>query len=177
VARTSDVTSHNDALVQAIDWVMKALVVLVVLGVLVAVTRVLVERWRSREQPAEGEDAAVDALPAALLRQARASEELLAEGTPGNAVIAAWVGLEDAVRAAGVRDDRSRTSEELVTTVLRSYAVDRACLDTLATLYREARFSRHDVTEPMRERARSALQQVQADLRRELLASAGQGGR
>jgi hypothetical protein len=62
-----------------------------------------------------------------------------------------------------------------VTVVLRSYAVDRGSLQVLAELYREARFSRHEVTEPMRERAREALQQVQADLGRALLATAGRG--
>jgi hypothetical protein len=175
IGRTTEVHQSNDTLVQVIDWVLKALVVVVVLAVLVAVARVIVARWQSREVPGEGEDAAVDTLPAALLRQARASEELLAEGPPGNGVIAAWVGLEEAVRSAGVRDDRSRTSEELVTVVLRSYAVDRGSLQVLAELYREARFSRHEVTEPMRERAREALQQVQADLGRALLATAGRG--
>ena len=77
---------------------------------------------------------------------------MLARGTPGNAVIAAWVALEDAVRGAGVRDDDSRTAAELVTTVLRSYRVERAPLDILAALYREARFSRHPIGEVQRVR-------------------------
>jgi hypothetical protein len=105
-------------------------------------------------------------LPEAVLRGAEEGEELLSTGTPANAVVAAWVALETAVRSAGIREDDSLTSTELVTTVLRSYSVERAPLDTLAALYREARFSTHPVGEDMRLRAREALQQVQADLRR-----------
>jgi len=65
-----------------------------------------------------------------------------------------------------VRDDHSRTAAELVTAVLRSHRVDRAPLDTLAALYREARFSRHPIGEDERTTARTSLVQVQGDLRR-----------
>jgi uncharacterized membrane protein YhaH (DUF805 family) len=155
-------------LVRIIDDAMKVIVVLVVLAVLVAVARLLVARWRARERSGTAEGTAADLVPETLLRQARESEELLAQGTPANGVIAAWVGLEEAVHSAGVTVNRSRTSEELVTTVLRAYAVDPAALAELGALYREARFSRHDVTEPMRAQARRALQRVQADLHRQL---------
>ena len=171
VERSSGASDPGDFLVQVIDWVMKVIVVVVVLAVLVAVARMLVDRWQSRDRADSSDEEAANLVPQVLLRQARESEELLAQGTPGNAVIAAWVGLEEAVRSAGVRLNHSLTSEELVTTVLRSYAVDRASLDELSALYREARFSRHEVTESMRERARAALQQVQADLSRQVRAT------
>lgn len=152
-------------IVSLVEFVLKALVVLVVLVVLVAIARALLERWEGRAG-GEPDEVTADVLPAVLLESAREGEELLTHGTPGNAVIAAWVALEDAVRSAGVRDDRARTSEELVTAVLRSYAVDRAPLDSLAALYREARFSTHPLGEDTRVAAREAIRHVQADLRR-----------
>jgi hypothetical protein len=151
--------------VTIMTWAFKVALALVVLAVLVAAARALREWWQTREAPAE-EVLPGSILPEAVLRGAEEGEELLSTGTPANAVVAAWVALETAVRSAGIREDDSLTSTELVTTVLRSYSVERAPLDTLAALYREARFSTHPVGEDMRLRAREALQQVQADLRR-----------
>lgn len=151
-------------LANLVTWTAKVVLALIVLGLLVAAVRELRRWWAAREAlPAVTDDVV---LPEVLLRGAREGEELLALGTPANAVVAAWVALESAVRSVGVRDDATRTSEELVTAVLRSHSVDRAYLDALAALYREARFSTHPVGEEMRDRAREALQQVQVDLRR-----------
>ncbi|GAA2738550.1 hypothetical protein GCM10009867_30310 [Pedococcus aerophilus] len=152
-------------LVDLVSWAAKVLLALVALALLVAVVRELRRWWAAREAPQQDLDDAV-VVPEVLLRGAREGEELLATGSPANAVVAAWVALESAVRSIGVRDDATRTSEELVTAVLRSYAVDRSPLDALAALYREARFSTHPIGEEMRDRAREALQQVQVELRR-----------
>ncbi len=163
--RGADVRTSDPLLVSLVSFAMKLVLAVVVIVVLVAIGRALRDRWTTRAADAVDQDP-VDVLPEVLLEGAREGEQLLARGTPANAVIAAWVTLEDAVRSAGVRDDDSRTSAELVTTVLRAYRVDRAPLDTLAKLYREARFSRHPVAEEQRATAREALVQVQADLRR-----------
>ena len=162
---TYGLAQEQPLLTAIISWVGKVVVALIVLALLVAAARALRQWWLAREQPAdEPPDAVV--VPDVLLRGAREGEELLASGTPANAVVAAWVALESAARSVGVRDDATRTSEELVTAVLRSYSVDRAPLDALAALYREARFSTHAVGEDMRTSAREALQQVQVELRR-----------
>ena len=157
-ARVSD-----PLLVSIINGAMEVLLVLVALAVLVAVARAVAQRWQGRGAPVDAE-VSTALLPDVLLARTRESEELLAHGTPANAVVAAWVSLEDAVRTAGVHDDRARTSAELVTTVLRSCAVTAEPLDRLAALYREARFSRHEIGEDLRAAARDALQQVQTDL-------------
>jgi hypothetical protein len=157
--------SQQPFFVDAMTVVIKVALALVVLFVLVAATRAVLQWWRSRETG--GAPAAeVDVLPEVLLAGAREGEELLARGTPANAVVAAWVALEDSVRAAGVRDDGSRTSAELVTGVLRTFRVEREPLDRLADLYREARFSAHPIGEDMRRDAREALGRVTADLAR-----------
>lgn len=80
--------------------------------------------------------------------------------------MACWVRLEDEVTAAGLKEDRSRTSTEVVADVLGEYDVDAEALAELAALYREARFSEHALTEAHRARARDALTTVHVDLRR-----------
>lgn len=161
----ADVPTSDPFIVTLVEFAMKLVLAVVVVIVLVALGRALLDRWRGRDRT-EDQVAEADVLPDVLLEGALEGERQLARGTPGNAVIAAWVALEDAVRGAGVRDDDSRTAAELVTAVLRSHRVDRAPLDVLAALYREARFSRHPITEEQRTAAREALVQVQADLRR-----------
>jgi Domain of unknown function (DUF4129) len=151
--------------VDVMTVVLKVALAVVVLLVLVAATRALLQWWRSR-QPGGTPAREADVLPEVILAGAREGEELLAHGTPANAVVAAWVALEDSVRAAGVRDDGSRTSAELVTGVLRTFRVEREPLDRLAALYREARFSTHPIGEEMRAQAVDALGRVRADLAR-----------
>lgn len=171
----ADVRQSDPWLVTLVELVMKLVLVVVVVIVLVAIARALLDRWRTREVT-EDQVAAVDVVPEVLLEAALEGERQLSRGTPANAVIAAWVALEDACRAAGVRDDDSRTAAELVTTVLRSHRVDRAPLDTLAALYREARFSTHPIGEEQRTSARESLVQVQAGLRRTMARLAHERG-
>lgn len=165
--KSAEVRHADPWIVGAVEFVMKLVLAVVVVIVLVAIGRALLDRWRSRTQ-VEDQVSPTDVVPDVLLDAAVEGERQLSRGTPSNAVIAAWVALEDAVRGAGVRDDDSRTAAELVTAVLRSHRVDREPLDTLAALYREARFSRHPIGEEQRTTAREALVRVQADLRRTL---------
>lgn len=163
---TSHVQQSDPRIVSLVELVLKLALVIVVVIVLVAIGRALLDQWRARRATEDEVTAGADVVPEALLEAALEGERLLERGIPANAVITAWVALEDACRAAGIRDDDSRTSTELVTTVLRSHRVERAPLDSLADLYREARFSTHPIGEDHRTAARAALVQVQADLRR-----------
>lgn len=155
----------HDTLAAAITWAMRVLIALVVIAVLVVLARAVLD-WLAQRRLVIEEEVDVQVLPEELLEQTRESEQLLSRGTPANAVVAAWVRLEDAVRGAGLRDDDSRTSTELVTSVIRGLGVRQAPLDQLAALYREARFSRHPVGEEARAGAGEALREIQADLRR-----------
>jgi len=156
----------NDVMTQIVGWVLTIVLVAVVVFVLVAVVRSIRDTLaRHRVDPTE-EGAGSELTPERLRAAAQESEELLARGTPSNGVIAAWVSLEDAIASAGVNRNEARTPAEIVTAVMRSYAVDAGALDRLAALYREARFSRHEVGEQMRDEARAALRQVTADLAR-----------
>jgi hypothetical protein len=155
--------------------VLKVALAVVVLLVAVAVTRALLQWWRSRQPAGAAATAAADVSPDVILAGAREGEQLLSHGTPANAVVAAWVALEESVRAAGVRDDGSRTAAELVTGVLRSFRVEREPLERLAALYREARFSSHPIDEEMRAQALDALGRVTADLARAVRARVDSG--
>ena len=49
--------------------------------------------------------------------------------------------------------------------MLAHYAVDAGSVRALAALYREARFSEHQLTESERDRALAALEQILSNLR------------
>ena len=156
----------NETVVAVIVWGLKLAIAAIVALVLFMVIRDL---WRRRPArvPDQATDAApIDTLPEVLLEGAGARMEELETGTPTNAVVACWVRLEEEVAAAGLTEDRSRTSSEVVARVLGHYDVDADALAELAALYREARFSEHALSEAHRARARDALTTVHVDLRR-----------
>jgi hypothetical protein len=90
----------------------------------------------------------------------------LRRGRPRNAIVECWLRLEAAVTAAGVERDPSDTSAEFTERVLAAHHVDPTALSTLAALYREARFSDHEMGEDARRAAIDALDTVHAELGR-----------
>ncbi|GLZ76406.1 hypothetical protein Afil01_12130 [Actinorhabdospora filicis] len=85
-------------------------------------------------------------------------------GDPRRAVIACWLSLEKAAARAGVERLASETSTELVHRVLAAHRINPRALDRLASLYRDARYAPHDVTDSMRADARQALVELDAQL-------------
>lgn len=156
----------NETVVAVIVWGLKLLIVAVVALVLFMVIRDLWQRRPQRLPDQAQAGGPLDTLPEVLLEGAVARMEELETGTPTDAIVASWVRLEEEVAAAGMKQDRSRTSTEVVARVLGQYAVDADALAELAALYREARFSDHALTEADRARARDALTTVHVDLRR-----------
>ena len=88
----------------------------------------------------------------------------LAEGEPRNAIVAAWVDLEDSTAASGLGRRPAEAPLEYVSRVLDTWDVDTAALADLANLYREARFSTHPLGPEHRERALRDLDRVHEDL-------------
>lgn len=78
-------------------------------------------------------------------------------GAPRNAIVACWARLEESATTAGLTVRGSETSSEITRRVLATYVVDDSAINRLAALYREARFSRHEITESMRGEAIEAL--------------------
>jgi hypothetical protein len=145
----------------SLDW-------LVVLGLAAALLLVgLLVRALLRRQDDEVEtvhlDPELDILVEATSVPSGAAA--LVEGEPRNAVVACWVAVEDGVARAGLDRSPAETSLDLARRVLGTWEVDEAAVETLAGLYREARFSRHTVNEAQRTRAVAALDRINADLR------------
>jgi len=124
-----------------------------------------VPRMSSRSVPRRTLQA-LPALPDELVQSAEARLALLREGEPRNAIVACWVDLEDSASAAGLPRHPAETSAEYTIRVLHTWDIAPAALGGLAELYREARYSRHPVTEAHRTRAIEQLTAVHADLQR-----------
>lgn len=149
-----------------VDFIQLAIILTVLYGMLVLL-RGLVDRGRDHrpDLPSPQEDELVALLEAS-------SDEVryraLTEGDPRNAIVACWVALEEAVHHSGLREDRSRTAAELTTSVLSRWQVDPAAITALSDAYREARFSRHEVSEEQRTAAVDALETIHGDLLKRL---------
>jgi hypothetical protein len=119
-------------------------------------------RGRRDDDPEPGPDD-VDTLPDVLPPMALdvdAHLMALNHGSPRNAIVACWLRLEEDVAAAGLPRRESETSAEFTTRILGWYSLDPAPIDELAALYREARFSRHEMGQSERDRALVALRRI-----------------
>ena len=102
---------------------------------------------------------------AALVEHVDAALDAIEQGTdPREVIIACYVALLDAVRAAGTRPDPSESPAELLYRVLAEQEIPNAPVVRLSELYVEARFSQHVVADEMRDDARAALRTVRATL-------------
>ena len=110
-------------------------------------------------------DLDLDALAVAVTSGSSARIDALSAGTPAEGVVAAWVHLEATLHDAGVTLSPSRTATEVTLDALRRFEVDPETLGTLADLYREARWSRHSLTEEDRARAEEAYRALEVDVR------------
>lgn len=111
----------------------------------------------------------VDRLREALAGTSDTLRSLLADGSPREGVIRCWLRLEQLVADLGVNRAPAETSTELTVRLLHALDLDPRPVGALAAMYREARFSSHDLDESARTTARALLDQVQ----RELLTGAG----
>lgn len=155
-------TEETQAADPAQVWrVLGGIALTLLLAVVVLAIRVI--RRRRRAAPPESAREAPDR---ALLTDRRAARQarMLREGSPREAIIATWLDLERLVATAGVPRRPSETSSELVVRVLDDREVPAAALTDLAALFREARFSTHELTEALRERAAGDLDAVHAAL-------------
>jgi len=129
--------------------------------------------WRERQRPAPpAEEVEFDvlALPEPLARElaagAAAQRDVLQSGSPRNAIVEMWNRFEVQAEAAGARRRPWETSSEFTLRVLEAVDADSAAVARLAELYREARFSDHELTEGHRDAALEALAVIHAGLAR-----------
>lgn len=148
---------------QLITWAF----VLAVLGLaLIGLRWLWQNRWRPTPKPQVAE---FDVLPEAAVAEALRDDvdaQLAAveEGSPRNGIVRCWLRLEDIVGRAGLPRNAWETSAEYTVRILKALDVDPRAIGRLARLYREARFSEHELDETARTAATSALRQLHADL-------------
>lgn len=122
--------------------------------------------WFRRRERAPALPPEVDDEVAATTLAAAVDEGLreLDQGGAGEGVVASWVLLELAAADAGTHRAAPETPSELAGRLIDRHPVSSAPLLRLAELYREARFSRHELPESARTEARAALERLRAEL-------------
>lgn len=156
----------SDAVALVLGW---ATIALLVLGAAFCVF-LMVRSWMAGHEartppPDDALDLDLQALALAVSGDASQRLDALSAGGPAEGIIAAWTHLEATLYEAGLPLPPARTSTEVSIDVLRRFSVDETTLRTLADLYREARWSRHPLTEDDRSRAAAAYGALDAALR------------
>ena len=97
----------------------------------------------------------------AMASDAEEQLRLLLEGQPRNAIVACWHRFEVQAVEAGLSRHPWETPSEFALRLLEGAEVDPAAVSRLLELYREARFSEHDLDEGDRAAAVAALRDIQ----------------
>lgn len=85
-------------------------------------------------------------------------------GTAREVIIACWLRLHRATQRAGLEASPAETPQEFTERTLRTLQLDERSVTTLATLYREARFSAHHMNDGQRAEAAAALRVLAGQL-------------
>jgi hypothetical protein len=142
----------------SLGWVRPLVATATLLAIALALLH-LARRGARRDSGLRGEDGAEESRPGAgVPREDRPDVQALREGVaaaaadlrtaarPADAVIAAWVRLEEAAGASGLRRDPASTPTEFTLTVLDRTAADRDASRVLLGLYLRARFGEERLT-------------------------------
>lgn len=177
--RIDDGQRLQDSSPRSLNPVVRAIAVAVELATLVLALFLLYRflRWLrqvydARRRPdARPEDVPFDVLEAPgvvvreMLHDAESQRAVLAAGAPRNAIVECWHRFETQAAAAGVSKRAWETSSEFALRILELANADPGAVSRLAGLYREARFSAHEMTETQRAEALSALDVIHHGLR------------
>ncbi|MCX7521643.1 DUF4129 domain-containing protein [Microbacterium sp. STN6] len=162
----------------------------VIAGVVLAIVLLLVARWwRGRpptEAPGEG-DVDIGAaseppteeqqpLPEAPVVQrglAAAMSILASDRAPSDAIVAAWLGLEEAAADAGIQRGRAETPTEFTRRMIGRSPADEPHIDALLGLYERVRFGGQSAEPSDIAAARSALAALSESWRSEAGTAAG----
>lgn len=159
---------------QRFDWsfATTGLEYLVLASLVVAVALALAHGWRNRphlvwhRRKPDTAYVVLEEVADRVVDDAEEQRRALRRGTARNAIVECWLRLEAMVEASGVAHDPALTPTEFTTAALGRFDVDAAAADRLAALYREARFSSHDLGEGHRDAALAALDVLHEGLRR-----------
>ncbi len=157
-----------------VQTVLLVLVCVVALAVAALLIRLLVsairDRRRTRLKGPHGLEAGAEPVvadaPTVLRGIAAALEALDERREPGDAVVRAWLGLQQAAEDAGFARSPSETPTEFTGRVLSRTGADRAALRTLLRLYLRARFADGAISPADADAAREALHALAASWER-----------
>ncbi|HET6627343.1 MAG TPA: DUF4129 domain-containing protein [Nocardioidaceae bacterium] len=169
---TKNLREATEDVRQTVDlaWLGELIAWAIVLGLLLVVVLVLRRLWQDRwRRPAKPADVAFDVLPEdavfeALREDVDSQLAAVDAGDPRNGIVGCWLRLEEVVAAAGLPRSPWETSAEYTLRILHTLDVDPRSIAQLSQLYREARFSEHELDETARAAAREALRQLHSDL-------------
>jgi hypothetical protein len=142
---------------EPVDWTWLATVVWVVITVVLAIVAWWMVRWlrerlwlRRLPAPVEPGGEVIDDLedpdlPTLRRGVEQAQRDLAASRGATDAVIAAWLALEDAAASSGVARQPAQTPTEFTVAVLDRTDADPAAVRELLALYHRARFSNEPV--------------------------------
>lgn len=150
---------------RAIALTLEIAVALVLLWLLLRRARRMYENWKAKQRPpGEVLELEFDVLD----RPSRLAEEIgqdreeqlarLRSGTPRNGIVECWHRFESRAEEAGRARHSWETPSEFTLRMLTLADADDRALAELAALYREARFSTHELDEGARQRAVAALE-------------------
>lgn len=165
-ATTTSLAPHHAPADPGQSWiwtVIGVLLALAVVALVAVVTRRLVRALRPLPRP-QAPDQPLVSLDRLVEASVPQLERSLHDGTPRNGIVECWHLLEQLVAAAGHPRRPDETSSELVLRVLEEESVPREPLQRLNALYREARFSRHELSEEHRTAAAESLAAIRAAL-------------
>lgn len=102
--------------------------------------------------------------PAPILRRGltEAQAKLAEASDPSDAIVQAWLALEEAADRSGFPRGPADTPTEFTAVVLRSTPADATAVDELLHLYHQARFSTHGIADADRVRAQDCLHRLAA---------------
>ena len=157
--------------VKLLVWTLEILLMVVMVAFVAFLLVQLGRAWRRRAaRPGERDEIDFHVLDepariaAAIAEDATEQDAALRDGEPRNAIVAAWRRFEVQGARAGVGREPWETSSEFVLRILDRVDAESGAVNRLAQLYREARFSDHEITESHRDEALGALDRIRRSL-------------
>ena len=164
---------HSNPFFVALGWVIRIAALVCALWLLFlgvrAFLRYLAER-KPRPRPKGPEYVDFDVLDdleplvEEMREDADAQFELLLGGHPRNAIVACWDRFEEQAERVHASRKQWETSSEFTLRLLDAVSADADAVSRLEALYREARFSEHEIDEGRRQAAVDALRTIHATL-------------
>lgn len=169
-----EIDPASAAVVQVFAVILMLLVAAGVVVLVVIIVRALLRAWRHRPtQRRDGSEVAAEVTEVAAVPDPEGVVAAIRRGITGalraiddralptDAVIAAWVGLEESAADAGVTRAPSETPGEFALRIItrRSGIEDDA--SELLRLFENVRFGAHEATESERHAARAALRRIE----------------